>query len=51
MPLDKIAFYGAGWQIHAENLATYLAGREPGDTETRWDELVPANQELAATIG
>ena len=21
MPLDKIAFYGAGWQIHAENLA------------------------------
>ena len=26
MPLDKIAFYGAGWQIHAENLAAYLAG-------------------------
>ena len=33
MPLDKIAFYGAGWQIHAENLAAYLAGRERGDTE------------------
>ncbi len=27
MPLDAVAFYGAGWQIHAENLATYLAGR------------------------
>ena len=39
MPLDKIAFYGAGWQIHAENLATYLAGRELGDTEARWAEL------------
>src|SRR6476659_8869360 len=30
MPLDKIAFFGVGWQIHAENLAAYLAGREPG---------------------
>jgi uncharacterized protein YndB with AHSA1/START domain len=51
LPLDKIAFYGAGWQIHAENLAAYLAGREPGDTEARWDELVPPYQDLAARIG
>ncbi len=48
MPLDKIAFYGAGWQIHAESLAAYLAGRECGDIEARWDELVPSYQELAA---
>ena len=51
MPLDKIAFYGAGWQIHAENLASYLAGRERGDTEARWDELVPPYQDLTASIG
>jgi uncharacterized protein YndB with AHSA1/START domain len=51
MPLDKIAFYGAGWQIHAENLAAYIAGREPGDTEARWSELVPPYQELAANLG
>ena len=51
MPLDKIAFYGAGWQIHAENLAAYLAGRQRGDTEARWDELVPPYQDLAANIG
>ncbi len=51
MPLDKIAFYGAGWQIHAENLAAYLAGRERGDTEARWDELVPPYQDLAADVG
>jgi uncharacterized protein YndB with AHSA1/START domain len=51
MPLDKIAFYGAGWQIHAENLAAHLAGREHGDTEARWDELVPPYQDLAANIG
>jgi uncharacterized protein YndB with AHSA1/START domain len=51
MPLDKIAFYGAGWQIHAENLAAYLAGRERGDTEARWAELVPPYQDLAADVG
>jgi len=51
MPLDKIAFYGAGWQIHAENLAVYLSGRERGDTEARWTELVPPYQDLAANIG
>jgi uncharacterized protein YndB with AHSA1/START domain len=51
MPLDTIAFYGAGWQIHAENLATYLAGRERGDTQARWADLVPAYQHLAASIG
>lgn len=50
MPLDKIAFYGAGWQIHAEQLAAYLAGREPADVEARWEALVPPYQELAAEI-
>ena len=49
MPLDAIAFYGVGWQIHAENLAAYLAGRTRGDTKARWDDLVPAYQELAAS--
>ncbi|MGB6771511.1 MAG: SRPBCC domain-containing protein [Candidatus Dormiibacterota bacterium] len=50
LPLDKIAFYGAGWQIHAENLAAYLAGRDRGDIEARWDELVPAYRDLAANV-
>ena len=50
MPLDAIAFYGVGWQIHAENLAAYLAGRTRGDTKARWDDLVPAYQALAASI-
>ena len=50
MPVDKIAFYGAGWQIHAENLAAYLAGRESGDVEARWEELVPPDQDLAANV-
>ena len=51
MPLDKIAYYGAGWQIHAETLAAYLAGRERDDTGARWDELVPPYLDLAARIG
>jgi uncharacterized protein YndB with AHSA1/START domain len=50
MPLDKIAFYGAGWQIHAESLAAYLVGREADDAEARWGELVPPYQNLAANL-
>ena len=25
-PLDQVAFYGVGWQLHVEHLADYLAG-------------------------
>ena len=48
MPLDTIAFYGAGWQIHAEDLAAYLAGRERVDAAARWDKLQHTYQDLAA---
>ena len=51
MPLDKIAFYGAGWQEHAENLAAHIAGRERSVGGVRFNELVPAYQEQAARIG
>ena len=51
MPLDKIHFYGVGWQIHAENLASYLAGGERSDAEARWDALLPPYLELAAALG
>jgi uncharacterized protein YndB with AHSA1/START domain len=50
MPLDYLAAYGAGWQIHAENLAAYLAGRDGRDSEARWAELAPAYQDLAAKV-
>jgi uncharacterized protein YndB with AHSA1/START domain len=51
LPLDKIAYYGVGWQIHAESLAGHLTGRDPSDTEPRWDDLLPSYQDLAADIG
>jgi uncharacterized protein YndB with AHSA1/START domain len=51
MPLDQVAAYGAGIQIHAEDLAAYLAGRERCEAQVRWNELIPAYRELAANIG
>jgi uncharacterized protein YndB with AHSA1/START domain len=50
MPLDKLPFYGAGWQIHVEDLAAHIADRERGDAETRWAELVPPYQHMAVDI-
>jgi uncharacterized protein YndB with AHSA1/START domain len=51
MPLDHLAAYGAGIQVHVEDLAAHLAGRERCDAEARWDELLPAYQDLAANVG
>jgi uncharacterized protein YndB with AHSA1/START domain len=50
VPLDQIAAYGAGDQVHLEDLTAYLAGRGPCDARVRWQELHPAYQQLAATI-
>ena len=51
MPLAHLAGYGAGIQVHVEDLAAYIAGRERGDADTRWGELRPAYQDLAAHAG
>src|SRR5206468_3541273 len=49
MPLDLLAAYGAGIQIHVEDLAAHIAGHERADdAEARWDELLPSYQALAA---
>jgi uncharacterized protein YndB with AHSA1/START domain len=51
MPLEAVAYYGAGWQIHAENLAAYLAGRQSGDTEaTRPAISGPGSQHRLAPL-
>ena len=50
MPLDQRAAYAAGVQVHVEDLAAYLAGRERCDADARFEELVPAYQELAANV-
>ena len=50
LPLGLLAAYGAGIQIHVENLATYLAGREVGDDEARWAELLPVYEARAGAV-
>jgi len=50
MPLDQLAAYGAGVQIHVEDLAAHLARRERIDAKARWGELIPAYQDLAANV-
>jgi uncharacterized protein YndB with AHSA1/START domain len=51
MPLDQLAAYGSGIQVHVEDLADHLAGKERCDALARWNELLPAYQDLAAAIG
>ena len=51
MPLNLLAAYGAGVQVHVEDLAAHLAGRERCDSDARWNELQPAYDDLAAKVG
>ena len=48
LPARLLAPYGAGIQAQVEDLGAYLAGREGADFGTRWSELHPAYEELAA---
>ena len=50
MPVDQLAGYGAGVQIHVEDLAAYLAGRERCDAAARFGELFPTYQQLAVNV-
>jgi uncharacterized protein YndB with AHSA1/START domain len=50
LPLAKLASYGVGWQLHAETLAGYLAGRPGPDVGTRWGELTEFYEPMAAGI-
>jgi len=51
MPLEQLAAYGAGIQVHVEDLAAHIDGRGPCDADARWNELLPAYQDLATNLG
>jgi uncharacterized protein YndB with AHSA1/START domain len=51
MPVDLLFAYGAGIQIHVEDLGAHLAGRGPCDAVARFKQLQPAYKELAAKVG
>ena len=52
MPLHLVAAYGAGIQIHVEDLATYLAGGHVDHREggRRWEELSIPYEAIAESI-
>jgi uncharacterized protein YndB with AHSA1/START domain len=50
VPLAQVAAYGAGDQIHVEDLAAYLSGGERCDARSRWQQLHPAYQRMSADI-
>lgn len=49
MPVHLLAAYGAGIQVHVEDLGAYLAGRDRCDANARFGELFPAYQGLTAS--
>lgn len=51
VPLDLLFAYGAGEQIHVEDLGAHLAGRERVDDEARWAALESVYRPLAEEIG
>jgi uncharacterized protein YndB with AHSA1/START domain len=51
MPVNLLAAYGAGIQVHIEDLAAHIAGRERCDADARWQELLPAYEALASKLG
>jgi uncharacterized protein YndB with AHSA1/START domain len=50
MPVELLAAYGAGIQVHIEDLAGHIAGPEPCDAEARWEELPPSYEILASRL-
>lgn len=46
VPVEMIAAYGVGTQIHLENLAAHLAGRGPVDPDPYWEQLLPEYERL-----
>jgi hypothetical protein len=50
MSLRQLAAYGAGIQVHVEDLAAHGARRERCDAEARWTQLLPSYESLATEV-
>jgi uncharacterized protein YndB with AHSA1/START domain len=50
MPLTLLPAYGAGIQVHVEDLTAYIAGRERCDADARWHELEPVYKASATSV-
>ncbi len=49
VPLEHHAAYGAGNQIHAEDLADHVAGRERRSADGRWEDCSPPTDGCSTT--
>jgi uncharacterized protein YndB with AHSA1/START domain len=49
LPVDLVWAYGAGWQVHLEDLRAHLSGHEIMNLPTRWDELEPLYRAMSVT--
>lgn len=47
LPIEQLPDYGAGWQVHLEDLGAHLGGCERCEIKARWDELIIGYRELA----
>jgi uncharacterized protein YndB with AHSA1/START domain len=50
MPVNLLAAYGAGIQIHIEDLAAHIAGQGRCDAQARWKQLQPAYAARASQL-
>lgn len=50
LPIQLLAAYAAGLQVHVEDLAAHLTGDARCDARSRWSELHPAYARLAADL-
>jgi uncharacterized protein YndB with AHSA1/START domain len=51
LPLKWIVAFGAGMQVHFEDLALHLAGKERSKSDARMDELMPLYEKQGVTAG
>jgi uncharacterized protein YndB with AHSA1/START domain len=47
IPVAELAYHGAGWQAHVQDLAAHIYGHEAADWRTRWTALTPLYRDLA----
>ena len=49
LPLDWLAAFGAGIQVHVEDLVAHIGGRGRCDSDARMEQLIPAYEGVAVT--
>ena len=46
VPVEHLAGYGAGWQVHAEDLAGHVAGEDRDEDPARWRDMAAHYREV-----